>query len=227
MSLSQTWYTSRWECLLGNDGKMNETYWILGRPIWKQTHVLAVLSLPSLTTIYNNINYTWYDIYKSLHGYLSDFSSPPCTRMVSRNSPTLCVAQRQASVPSPSLEKPATSPAIPAERPFRWFNAFRMGDDAKENYNVTTTKLLLFSWWGSRLLLEWVTWLHCTGPYSSTQVPTAGSRPLGEVRPASGRASGCVPSPRSARRSLDLLTMICRWLSEPGILYLNILWLSM
>lgn len=56
MSLSQTWYTSRWECLLGNDGKMIEKYWILGRPIWKQTHVLAVLSLPSLTTIiYNNI----------------------------------------------------------------------------------------------------------------------------------------------------------------------------
>ena len=36
-------------------GMSTEKYWILGRPIIKQTHVLAVLSLPSLTTIYNNI----------------------------------------------------------------------------------------------------------------------------------------------------------------------------
>ena len=119
-------------------------------------------------------------------------------------------AQRQASVPTPSLEKPATSPAIPAARPFRWFNAFRtMGDDAKENYNQTFAVLLVQapgSFWNG---------LHgytaIPGPIlQPTQVPTAGSRPLGEVRPASGRAIGCVPSPRSARRSLDLLTMICR-----------------
>lgn len=100
----------------------------------------------------------------------------PCTRMVSRNSPTLCVCGRlgfAVESPAPSISSISITREASNKPSNTCGKAFSLVQCLQDHGGWCKRKLQpnfccsLGS--GSRLLLEWATRLHCyTGPYSST-----------------------------------------------------------